>query len=127
MNDATSLPPLSPINLSTMKSRVVMPSPGNFTTADSYSRKQWRRVQHVPNKFWNNQKQNCQVGDIVLLRQEADWNHWPMAQIVNAYSDSKGNVRSVRLLLGASDKSENSTRYLERPVNKLIVLVENNN
>ena len=121
-----------------------MPSPGNFTTADSYSRKQWRRVQHVPNKFWdrwrkkvlltlqnrekcNNQKQNCQVGDIVLLRQEADWNHCTMAQIVNAYSDSKGNVRSVRLLLGASDKSENSTRYLERPVNKLIVLVENNN
>ena len=121
-----------------------MPSPGNFTTPDRYSRKQWRRVQHVANKFWdrwrkevlltlqnrekwNNQKQNCHVGDIVLLRQEADWNQWPMAQIVNAYSDSKGNVRSVRLLLGASDKSENSTRYLERPVNKLIVLVENNN
>ena len=63
----------------------------------------------------------------MLLRQEADWNQWPMAQIVNAYSDSKGNVHSVRLLPGASDKSENSTRYLERPVNKLIVLVENNN
>ena len=85
-------------------------------------------MQHVANKFWdrwrkevlltlqnrekwNNQKQNCHVGDIVLLRQEADWNQWPMAQIENAYSDSKGNVRSVRLLLGASDKSENSTRY----------------
>ena len=50
-----------------------------------------------------------------------------MALIVNAYSDSKGNVRSVRLLLGASDKSDNSARYLERPVNKLVVLVENNN
>ena len=46
---------------------------------------------------------------------------------VNVYSDSKGNVRSVKLLLGASDKSDNSTRYLERPVNKLVVLVENNN
>ena len=32
-----------------------------------------------------------------------------MASIVNVYSDSKGNVHSVRLLLGASDKSDNST------------------
>ena len=50
-----------------------------------------------------------------------------MARIVNAYSDSKGNVRSVRLLLGASDKSDNSIRYLERPENKVVVLVKNNN
>ena len=127
-----------------MKSRVVMPPPGDFTTPDRYSRKQWRRVQHVANGFWdrwrkevlltiqnrkkwNNQKWNCQVGDIVLLRQEADWNRWPMARIVNAYSDSKGNVRSVRLLLGASDKSDNSIPYLERPENKVVVLVKNNN
>ena len=63
----------------------------------------------------------------MLLRQEADWNRWPMARIVNAYSDSKGNVRSVRLLLRASDKSDNSIRYLERPENKVVVLVKNNN
>ena len=36
MNDATSLAPLSPINFLTMKSRVVMPLPGNFTTPDRY-------------------------------------------------------------------------------------------
>ena len=144
MNDGTSLASLSPINLLTMKSRVVVPLPSNFNAPERYSKKQWRRVQHVANKFWgrwrkevllnlqnrekwNNQKRNCQVGDIVLLRQEADPNQWPMARIVNVYSDSKGNVRSVRLLLGASDKSDNSARYLERPVNKLVVLVENNN
>ena len=39
----------------------------------------------------------------MLLRQEADQNQWPMAWIVNACSDNKGNVCSVRLLLGASD------------------------
>ena len=144
MNDATSLAPLSPVNLLTMKSRVVMPPPGNFTTPDRYSKKQWRRMQYVANEFWdrwrkevlltlqnrekwNNQKQNCQVGDIVLLRQEADRNRWPMARSVNVYSDRKGNVCSVRLLLGASDKSDNSSRYLGRPVNKLVLLVENNN
>ena len=74
---------------------------------------------------WNNQKRNCQFGDIVLLRQEADRNQWPMARNANVYSDSKGNVRNMRLLYDASDKSDNSTRYLERPVNKLVVLVEN--
>ena len=40
MNDATSLAPLSPINLLTMKSRVVMPSPGNFANPNRYSKKQ---------------------------------------------------------------------------------------
>ena len=99
-------------------------------------------MQHVANEFWcrwrkevlltlqnkgiwNNQKQKRQVGDIVLLRQEVDRNQWPMVSVVNVYSDGKGNVRSVRLLLGASDKSDNSTQYLERSVNKPVVLVEN--
>ena len=115
INDATSLAPLNPTNLLTLESRVVMPPPGNFTTPDKYSRKQLRRVQHVAKGFWdrrrkevllnpqsrkkwNNQNRNCQFGDIVLLRQEADRNQWPMAHIVNVYSGRKGNVCSVRLL-----------------------------
>ena len=52
--------------------------------------------------------------------------HWPVACTANVYSDSKDNVH-VRPLLDASDKSDNSTQYLERPVSKLVVLVENNN
>ena len=39
INDVTSPVPLSPINLLTMKSRVVMPPPGVFTSADMYCRK----------------------------------------------------------------------------------------
>ena len=83
------------------KLKQLIPPPGNFSTPDRYSRKQWRSVQHVANEFygrwrkeilltlqnmekWNNPKINCQVGDIVLLRQEAD---------------CKGNVCSVRLLV----------------------------
>ena len=45
-----------------------------------------------------------------------------MAWIVNVSSDSKGNVHSVRLSLGASDKSDNSTQSLERLVNKLVLV-----
>ena len=101
-----------------MKSRVVMPPPSNFTIRDIYSRKQWRRVQHVANEFWcrwkkevaltlqnrekqNNRKRNCQV---VLPRQEADRNQRSKGRIVNIYSVNKSNARSVRLLVGASDK-----------------------
>ena len=115
INDARSLAPLNPTNRLTLKSRLVMPPPGNFTTPDKYSRKQLRRVQHVAKGFWdrqrkevllnpqsrkrwNNENRNRKFGDIVLLRQEADRNQWPMAHIVNVYSDRKGNVRSVRLL-----------------------------
>ena len=39
INDVASPVPLSPINLLTMKSRVVMPPPGVFTSADMYCRK----------------------------------------------------------------------------------------
>ena len=42
INDVTSLVALSPINLLTMKSGVVMPPPDNFTSADMYCRKRWR-------------------------------------------------------------------------------------
>ena len=40
-------------------------------------------------------------------------------------SDAKGDVRSVKMLVGEADKSDNSIPYLERPVNKLVLLVEN--
>ena len=74
---------------------------------------------------WTKQQRNCKVGDVVLLREDSERNRWPMAKIVSVNSDSKGDVRSVRKLVGAADKSDDSIRYLERPVNKLVVLVEN--
>ena len=53
LSDVTSLAPLSPVNLLTMKSKVVMPPPGHFISPDRYCRKHWRRVQHLSNEFWN--------------------------------------------------------------------------
>ena len=53
INDVTSPVPLSPINLLTMKSKVVMPPPGVFTSADMSCRKHWRRVQHLSIEFWS--------------------------------------------------------------------------
>ena len=65
---------------------------------------------------------NCKIGNIVLLKEDADGNQWPMARIVDVYKDAKGNVRSVKLTTGRS-KNE-SVRYFERPVNKLVMLLE---
>ena len=61
----------------------------------------------------------------MLLKEDSECNQWPMAKIVAINSDAKGDVCSVRILVGAADKSYYSIRYLERPVNKLVVLVEN--
>ena len=116
--------------------------PGVFTSADMYCRKHWRRVQHLSNEFWsrwrkevlltlqnrqkwNNKTRNCEIGDIVLVKDDMERNRWSMAKVVATYKDYKGVVRSVRLLMGSVDRVSQKSRYLERPVNKLVVLVEN--
>ena len=52
INDPTSFQPFSPINLLTMKSKVVSPPPGKFLKP-VYSKKRWRRIQHIANEFWS--------------------------------------------------------------------------
>ena len=52
LDDVKSEQPLSPNNILTMKTKVVMPPPGEFVRADEFSRRRWRRVQHIANEFW---------------------------------------------------------------------------
>ena len=44
---------LSLTNLLTMKSKVIMLPPGEFSWPDICCRRQWRRVQHLSNGFWS--------------------------------------------------------------------------
>ena len=74
----------------------------------------------------NNPTRNCKVGHIVLLKNEADRNQRSMAKIVATNKDDKRDVQSVKLLTGTSDAYRNTVRYLERPVNKLVMLIESN-
>ena len=53
INDVNSDVTLSPANLLTIKSKVIMLPPGEFSRPDIYCRKQWRRVQHLSNEFWS--------------------------------------------------------------------------
>ena len=48
--------PLCPMQLLTMKSRAVLPHPGEFQKEDIYGRNQWRCVQHLANEFWSRWK-----------------------------------------------------------------------
>ena len=64
-NDPLSLAPLTPNQILTMKHDVVLPPLGNFENTDLYSKKRWRRVQHLANEFWKRWRkeylQNLQV------------------------------------------------------------------
>ena len=72
---------------------------------------------------WNCPKQNFQVGDVVLVQDYSMRNKWPMAKVIMTYPDKKGLVRSEQLQLGKSSGKEQT--IFERPVNKLVLLVEN--
>ena len=125
--------PLSPNQILTMKTGIVLPPPGKFQRNDVYMRRRWRRVQYLCNLFWlrwkreylptlqerakwNKVKRNLKVDNVVLVRDENAPRHvWPMGVVTKVEPDSKGLVRSVVL--------RTHTTELHRPVNKLILML----
>lgn len=73
-----------------------------------------------------------QAGDIVIVKDEnTPRNEWPLAKVVEAKEDDDGLVRKVKLKVGQKKlgpKGERLTQpsFLERPVQKLVVLAEHN-
>ena len=133
--------PLSPSSPVTMKSNIILPSPGDFSRPDLNSRRRWRRVQHVVNEFWccwrkeflqspqerkkwTKTKKNLKVGDIAIL-QEANTirNEWQMCRVMKIYCGDKGFVRSVRLTFGSVDQA-GMNNIVDRPVSKVVLLLE---
>ena len=137
INDPESQP-LTPSNLLTMKSKVVMPPPGTFQKSDAYCRKRWRYIQHMSNVFWERwrkeyllslqsrskwtaAKRNFIVGDVVLLKdEECTRNKWPLGVITETFPSNDGLVRSVNV------KTSNGS-LLKRPITKLVLLIESEN
>ena len=125
--------PLSPNQILTMKTSIVLPPPGKFQRNNVYMRRRWRRVQYLCNLFWsrwkreylptlqerakwNKVKRNLKVDDVVLVRDEnAPRNVWPMGVVTRGEPVSKGLVRSVVL--------RTYTTELHRPFNKLILML----
>ena len=149
LTDLTSpecLDPLTPNNLLTMKSSVVLPPPGSFQRADLYSKKRWRRVQYLVNEFWvkwktdflqslqSRQKwfkpgRNVEVDDVVIIKDEdLPRNQWRLARVAQTHPSDDGLVRKVKLLIADSFLDRNGRKskppvYLDRPVQKLVLLV----
>jgi hypothetical protein len=148
LNDPLSLSPLTPNHLLTMKTKILLPPPGKFQTKEIYSKKRWRRIQHLANEFWarwrkeflhslqerskwNKPRRNIHTGDIVLLMDEGEIrNRWKLARVVETYADEANLVRSVKLIIGDAQLSDKGRRLrdqsvLERPIHKLVLLVAN--
>ena len=139
---------LTPNHILHMKNGIVPPPPGTFCKEDLYTRKRWRRIQHLANQFWHKwrreylhhlqvrqkwteERRNVQEGDIVFLKEEdLVRSYWKLARVIEAVPDSDGHVRKVKLLMGDSTlscigKRTKEASVLERPIHKLILLIEN--
>ena len=149
VDDLTSpefLQPLSPSQLLTLKSNVVLPPPGSFQRADLYSKKRWRRVQYLANEFkviwktgylhtlqarqkWVSPRRKIREDDVVLVKDENLLrNQWQLARVVRTYPSDDGLVRKVKILLAVSSINDSGRRFkspvmLERPIQKLVLLV----
>ena len=128
----STLEPLTPSQILTLKSEVVPSPPGVFLREDLYCRKRWRAVQYLAQQFWNRWKTeyvtmlqerqkwnktepNLEVGDVVLVKEEdTARNHWPMARVEEVSVSGDGLVRKVEL------RTKNGR--LSRPIHKLVFL-----
>ena len=144
--DPDSLSPLTPNHLLTMKTKVVLAPPGAFQPAGVYSRNRWRRVTHLANEFWTRwrkefllslqqrqkwtrPRRNLTVDDVVMIKDEnLPRNVWQLARVSAVYPSSDGQVRKVQVSLADrcldnEGKRIGTVRYLERPVQKLVLLM----
>jgi hypothetical protein len=147
LSDDCSTEPLTPNHLLTMKTKVVLPPPGEFEHADVYSKRRWRRVQYLLNVFWsrwrNEYLQTLQArrkwnhatreivkGDIVIVKDENQpRNCWQLAAVEETFPSDDGHIRKVKLRIADTHMDSKGKRtinvsYPERPVHKLVLLVE---
>ena len=116
-----------------------------FQREDLYSKRRWRRVQHLADVFWNRWKKeylltlqqrqkwtkpcrNLKVGDVVLVKNDnLPRNQWKLARVEETLPSDDGFVRKVILAIGTAtfDKCGRRTQevqYLERPIHKLVLI-----
>ena len=148
MDDASRVEPLTPNHVLQMKPDGALPPPGKFVREDLYISKRWRRVQYLTEIFWsrwrkeyllslnerqkwNTPRRNVKVGDVVIIKDDSSPRmNWPLAIVNRAQPEEDGLVRKVEVTVGTNKldkqgKRISSLSVLERPIQKLVVLVEN--
>lgn len=127
--------PITPNQLLTLKTKVVMPPPGVFQKEHIYCRRRWKAVQYLANEFWRRwQKEyllilqgrqkwmektrNFEVGDIVLIKEEnLSRNQWKLGKVTETFPSKDGLIRTVNVRLSPCKTS------LQRPITKLVLLI----
>ena len=73
---------------------------------------------------WEGKRRDFKIGDIVVVYQNnVSRNHRPMARIINANIEKKGLVCRVLLRTGEQSGNKNSKRELERPIDKIVLIL----
>ena len=147
LNDPQSIEPLTPNHLLMAKSSVILPPPGEFVKQDVYLRKRWRRVQYLLDQFWtrwkaeylnnlqtrskwNKPQKNLAVEDIVLVKDpDLPRNDWRLARVIETKCSKDGFVRSAKVVLSdptldKRGRRVNAQTELERPISKLVLVLE---
>lgn len=132
-DDPNDIEALTPNHIIQLKGKPILP-PGLFRKEDLYIRRRWRQAQYITDLFWkrwmreyllmmqqrqkwHKPRRNFTVGDLVLVVDDVSpRNSWLKGRITETMTDSKGQVRRVRL--------KTKTSVLERPVTKLCLLLE---
>ena len=136
MTNTNTVEPITPNQLLTLKTKVVLPLPGRFCEADLYARQRWRRVQHLASLFWTrwrrevlpnlqerkkwtDRERNLEEGDVVVVTDNsAPRSNWPLGRITAVYPSADDLVRKVQVQVG-----KDGTRY-DRPVHCLVPLLK---
>ena len=140
--DSGDLEALTPNHLLRLNSTFSFP-PGLFSNNDCYTKRRWRQIQYMADRFWTRWRKEYvpllrerqkwythqrehRIGDLVLVvDQVLPRNMWCMGRII--HTEVKGNhvrfakVKVSRYKEGKALKLD--TTVLERPINKLILLV----
>ncbi len=142
-SDPDSPQPITPMQLLTLKAKVVSPPPGVFNRPDMYGRKRWKRVQFLANQFWQrwrreylqnlqarrkwqSPRRNLQIGDIVIDKEgDLSRNQWPLARVTKTYPSDDGFVRKVEIEKATQDmdkngRRKNSLNVYDQPIHKLV-------
>ena len=147
ISDPDFLDVLTPNHLLTLKSKVLVAPPGEFSRDDLYSVKRWRRVQVLCDLFWsrfrkeyihllqsrskwNAKAPNLKVGDVVLVKDEnLPRSQWNLGRVTVVFPSDDGLVRSVELRMADRRLARNGKRVhaasiLQRPVHKLVLVLD---
>ena len=133
LSDPDSLP-ITPNHLLTMKSKVVLPPPGEFQKEDMYCRKRWRAVQYLADQFWHRwrhkflviqqdrqkwleNKRDFKIGEVVLVKGGLPRKRWCCARIIEILHSGDGLVRSAKV------RVPKTNAILHPSITKLVLLV----